>query len=189
MIILLSVNLRSVRLYVAFILETDYLVLEWIKLMIILLFLRDRLQADKFMIKARASTAKYCYEEEKCDANSYEEKMLESEKDEDDANIVHVLARFDECQRTDLLILNQSLLLEFITHLEKFNSRPNEQRYHQNIFDYCDHGHAPITAVILQTSSFFVVSSKFADEPVDGFPAAEPAIFLSCVKSCVYKQI
>ena len=115
--------------------------------------------------------------------------MLESKEEEDDANIVHVVSGFDECESTFLLIFDQCLLLEFIAHEEKLSGWPNEQWYHKNVFDQRDCGNAPVSTAELDTSIALFMTAKFADKPIDWLPAEDHAVSLCREKTCVYKQI
>lgn len=115
--------------------------------------------------------------------------MLESKEEEDDANIVHVFSGFDECESIFLLIFDQSLLFEFITHVEKLSGWPNEQWYHKYVFDQRDRGNAPVATAKLYTSITLFILPKFTDKPIDWFPAEDHTVSLCRVKTCVYKQI
>lgn len=98
--------------------------------------------------------------------------MLESKQEEDEAEVVHLLGRVDEGQRVLLLVFDQGLFLELVTKADKLRGRPHEYWNDEEVFDEGDQGDASVATTKLNAAFGFIRSPKFANDPVDGLPAA-----------------
>lgn len=118
LILQLLVEHGPVRLDIVFEFETNDLVLKWVELSVVLFFFGDRLQTDKFMVGTRAATAENGDEEEESDACTYEQEMLESEKDENETDIKLVLSYVEKHKCILFIVFMNRMPFEFFTQLD-----------------------------------------------------------------------